>query len=233
MKETIPLINNNWEIILKDEFQKRYFKELTKSVTNERKNHTIFPSKEKIFTAFKLCSFSETKIIILGQDPYHGKEQANGLCFSVPIGTKLPPSLHNILKELQSDLKIPITKNGDLENWANQGVLLLNSILTVRAKEAGSHQNLGWEKFTDTVIEKLSKKKNGLIFLLWGALAQKKSVLINTKKHHILKTSHPSPLSAYKGFLGCKHFSKTNDILIKNNQNPIDWNLCPNTLTLF
>jgi uracil-DNA glycosylase len=233
MKITTPQINNDWEIVLKDEFQKRSFKQLTKSLANERKNYTILPSEDKIFTAFKLSSFSKTKIIILGQDPYHREKQAHGLCFSVPNSEKIPPSLRNIFKELQSDLLIPKTQNGNLESWGNQGVLLLNSILTVREKEAGSHQNLGWEKFTDAVISKLSLEKNGLIFLLWGAFAQKKSSLINRKKHHILKTSHPSPLSAYKGFLGCKHFSKTNNLLKKNNQKPINWNLCLNTLTLF
>ena len=159
MKEGNPLIGTDWEFILQDEFRKQYFKKLTKSLNNERKKYTVFPSKGRVFNAFKLSSFSATKIIILGQDPYHRKGQANGLCFSVSAGKKLPPSLHNILKELQSDLKIPITKNGNLENWANQGVLLLNSILTVRENAARSHQNLGWEKFTDTVIAKLSEKK--------------------------------------------------------------------------
>ena len=233
MKDATPLINNDWEIILKDEFRKESFKRLMKFLANERKNFTIFPSEDKVFTAFKLSSFSKTRIIIIGQDPYHGKEQAHGLSFSVANGKKIPPSLHNIFKELQSDLQIPIAQNGNLESWGNQGVLLLNAILTVREKEAGSHQNLGWEDFTDAVISKLSLKKNGLIFLLWGAFAQKKSSLINAKKHHILKATHPSPLSAYKGFLGCKHFSKTNNILIKNNQKPIDWNLCLDTLRLF
>ena len=224
MKEGNPLIDTDWEFILQDEFRKQYFKKLTEALNNERKKYTVFPSKGRVFNAFKLSSFSTTKIIILGQDPYHRKGQANGLCFSVSAGKKLPPSLHNILKELQSDLKIPITRNGNLENWANQGVLLLNSILTVRENAAKSHQNLGWEKFTDTVIAKLSEKKNGLIFLLWGAFAQKKLLLIDTQKHYILKTSHPSPLSVYKGFWGCRHFSKTNNLLIKNNQTPIDWN---------
>ncbi|MEC7646646.1 MAG: uracil-DNA glycosylase [Bacteroidota bacterium] len=224
MKEGNPLIDTDWEFILQDEFRKKYFKKLTESLNNERNKYTVFPSKGRVFNAFKLSSFSTTKIIILGQDPYHRKGQANGLCFSVSAGKKLPPSLHNILKELQSDLKIPITRNGNLENWANQGVLLLNSILTVRENAAKSHQNLGWEKFTDTVIAKLSEKKNGLIFLLWGAFAQKKLLLIDTQKHYILKTSHPSPLSVYKGFWGCRHFSKTNNLLIKNNQTPIDWN---------
>lgn len=223
MKEVNPLANTDWEILLKNEFQKSYYKNLIKCIDNERKKYNIFPSKEKVFAAFKFSSFSTTKVIILGQDPYHTKGQANGLCFSVPNGIKLPPSLNNILKELHSDIKIPITKNGNLENWANQGVLLLNSILTVRENAAKSHQNLGWEKFTDTVIAKLSEKKSGLIFLLWGGFAQKKLSLINTKKHYILKTSHPSPLSVYKGFVGCRHFSKTNTLLKKNNLTPINW----------
>jgi uracil-DNA glycosylase len=226
MKDTTPRINNDWDIILKDEFQKKSFKKLIQFVANERKKYTIFPSEDNVFTAFKLSSFSKTKIVIIGQDPYHGKGQAHGLSFSVSNGEKVPPSLRNIFKELQSDLQIPITQNGNLESLANQGVLLLNATLTVREKEALSHQYLGWEDFTDAVISKLSSEKNGLIFLLWGAFAQKKSSLINSKKHAILKTTHPSPLSAYRGFLGCKHFSKTNEILIKNNQQPIDWKLC-------
>tara|TARA_B110000196_G_C20915343_1_gene552603 strand:+ start:73 stop:774 length:702 start_codon:yes stop_codon:yes gene_type:complete len=232
MKATTPLMNNDWDIILKDEFQKRSFKQLMQFINNERVNHTIFPTKDKVFTAFKLSSFSKTKIVIIGQDPYHGRGQAHGLSFSVPNGEKIPPSLKNIFKELQSDLKIPITQKGNLESWANQGILLLNATLTVQLEKAGSHQNLGWKNFTDAVISKLSSEKNGLVFLLWGAFAQKKSLLIDDKKHTILQTTHPSPLSAYRGFLGCKHFSKTNDLLIKSNQKPINWNLCSDTLTL-
>ena len=232
MKDTTPRINNDWDIILKNEFQKKSFKELIQLITNERKKYTIFPSENNIFTALKLSSFSETKIVIIGQDPYHGRGQAHGLSFSVPNGEKIPPSLKNIFKELQSDLKIPITQKGNLESWANQGILLLNATLTVQLEKAGSHQNLGWKNFTDAVISKLSSEKNGLVFLLWGAFAQKKSLLIDDKKHTILQTTHPSPLSAYRGFLGCKHFSKTNDLLIKSNQKPINWNLCSDTLTL-
>ena len=233
MKKTIPLIHNDWDTILKNEFQKRSFKKLMNTINNERKNHTIFPSKENVFRALKASSFSRTKVVIIGQDPYHSVGQADGLAFSVPNGKKKPPSLYNILKELQSDLQIPITHSGNLDGWANQGVLLLNTILTVREKEAGSHQQLGWENFTNSLIAKLSAEKNGLIFLLWGAFARKKSNLINIEKHHILKTTHPSPLSAYKGFLGCKHFSKTNNILIENNKTPINWKLCTDALTLF
>ena len=233
MKPITPLIDNDWDEILKDEFQDRSFRRLMKDIDNERKKHTIFPSEEDVFTAFKLSSFSKTKIIIIGQDPYHGRGQAHGLAFSVPDGKRIPPSLHNIFKEVQSDMQISITKNGNLKKWASQGVLLLNATLTVREKEARSHQNLGWESFTDAVISKLSSEKNGLIFLLWGASAQKKASLINSKRHYILKTTHPSPFSAYKGFLGCKHFSKTNDLLKKNKQKTIDWNLCSDALTLF
>lgn len=233
MKKTIPLIHNDWDTILKNEFQKKSFKKLMNTINNERNNHTIFPSQENVFRALKASSFSRTKVVIIGQDPYHSVGQADGLAFSVPNGQKKPPSLYNILKELQSDLQIPITCSGNLDGWANQGVLLLNTILTVREKEAGSHQQLGWENFTNSLIARLSAEKNGLIFLLWGAFARKKSNLINIEKHHILKTTHPSPLSAYKGFLGCKHFSKTNNILIENNKTPINWKLCSDALTLF
>jgi len=233
MKCITTTIKNDWDEILKDEFQNNSFIKLMKAISDERKNYSVFPSECNVFNAFKFSSFSKTKIVILGQDPYHGKEQAHGLAFSVPNGRKIPPSLHNIFKELQSDLQISIKQNGNLESWAKQGVLLLNTTLTVREKEAGSHRKFGWEYFTDSVISKLSSEKNGLVFLLWGAYAQKKSTLINNDKHHILKTTHPSPFSAYRGFLGCKHFSKTNDILIKNKQNPINWNICSDTLSLF
>ncbi len=233
MKHITSIINNDWDIILKDEFQKQYFKKLKHIIANERKTKNIFPKDDSVFNALKLSSFSQTKIVIIGQDPYHKIGQAHGLSFSVTNNQKIPPSLYNIFKELQSDLNILPTKNGNLETWANQGVLLLNSILTVRENEAGSHQELGWEKFTDEIISKLSKNKKGIIFLLWGSFAQKKSLLINEQKHTILKTSHPSPLSAYRGFIGCKHFSKINQILKKNNQIPINWKLCSNTLKLF
>lgn len=233
MKTIIPLINNDWDIVLKNEFQKKSFKRLMQDINNERNSYTIFPTKKNVFKAFENSSFSKTKIVIVGQDPYHGKGQADGLAFSVPNGHKIPPSLSNIMRELKSDLQIPITRNGNLESWAHQGVLLLNTILTVRATEAGSHRFIGWEKFTDSVISKLSAEKRGLIFLLWGTFAQKKSSLINSKKHHILKTTHPSPLSAYRGFIGCKHFSKANNILIRNKETPINWQLCSDNLTLF
>lgn len=233
MKDTTPFINNDWDKILEDEFQKSSFKILMEKLDNERKEHNILPATEDIFTAFQLSSFSNTKVVIMGQDPYHGKGQAHGLAFSVANGEKNPPSLRNIFKELQSDLQISITNRNNLETWAHQGVLLLNSTLTVREKQASSHKKLGWEDFTDNVILKLSSKKCGLIFLLWGAFAQKKASLIDTRKHYVLETSHPSPFSAQKGFFGSKHFSKTNELLLKNNQKPIDWDLCTDTLTLF
>lgn len=232
MKNKTPKIDNDWDIILKNEFEKKSFKKLMQFIDNERKKFNVFPSPENIFNAFKISSFSKTKVIIIGQDPYHRIGQAHGLSFSVN-DTLIPPSLKNILKELKADVKSTITNNGNLESWAHQGVLLLNVILTVREKEAGSHKNIGWENFTNMVISKLSAEKKGLIFLLWGRLAQKTSKLINSKKHYILKTTHPSPFSAHKGFLGCKHFSKTNNILIENKQKPINWNLCSNSLTLF
>lgn len=233
MKSKITLINNDWDTVLQNEFQKESFKKLMQNINNERSHHVVFPATKNMFRAFEISSFSKTKIVIIGQDPYHSKGQADGLAFSVPKGKKIPPSLYNIMKELKSDLKIPITKHGNLESWANQGVLLLNTILTVRAAEPGSHKHLGWQNFTDSIIAKLSAEKKGLIFLLWGTLAQKKSSLINNKKHHILKTTHPSPLSAYRGFIGCNHFSKTNNILVKNNKTPINWKLCSDTYTLF
>lgn len=226
MNNTTPLINNDWDIILEDEFQKEEFKQLMRFVVIQRRRFHVLPKEENTFSVFKLASFSNIKVVIIGQDPYHTKGQANGLAFSVPNGEKKPPSLQNIFKELESDLNIMEPKNGDLSNWVKQGVFLLNSILTVREKEAASHQNIGWEKFTDNVIAKLSLKKHGLIFLLWGNYAKKKIPLIDQKKHYILTAAHPSPLSAYKGFLGCKHFSKTNNILMKNKQKPIDWKLC-------
>ncbi len=232
--KTIKLhLNTDWKFFLKDELNSYNFKAIISKLESERKHHTIFPENEMIFNAFNQTNFDDLKVIILGQDPYHGKGQAHGLSFSVPNGVKTPPSLRNIFKELKSDLNLPISTNGNLNNWAKQGVLLLNSTLTVRGKEAGSHQKLGWEEFTDSIITKISNKKEGIIFLLWGAFAQKKSILIDEKKHHILTAAHPSPFSAYRGFLGCKHFSKTNKILINNNKQPINWKLCSEPLTLF
>jgi uracil-DNA glycosylase len=226
-------LNNDWIEFLQDELESDSFKLILKKVDLERKRFVIFPKNELVFYAFNKTPLSKVKVVILGQDPYHGKNQAHGLSFSVPNGIKNPPSLRNIFKELNSDLKIPISENGDLTSWARQGVLLLNATLTVREKEAGSHQKIGWENFTNAIISKLSTEKKGVVFLLWGAFAQKKAALIDSEKHYVLETSHPSPFSAYRGFLGSNPFSKTNEILINNNQKPIDWNLCSDTLTLF
>lgn len=217
-------IEATWKKILKDEFEKPYFESLIGFVKSEYKNHKCFPKGSDIFNAFDFCSFDETKVIILGQDPYHGPGQAHGLSFSVPKGTPAPPSLQNIYRELKDDLNIDLPNHGNLENWAKQGVLLLNATLTVRAHEAGSHQNKGWEIFTDEVIKKLSEEKEGLVFLLWGGFAKKKSKLINSLKHHILTSGHPSPLSANRGYwFGNKHFSKTNQLLEDQNKTSIDW----------
>ena len=226
-------LHSEWKAFLKEELNSNNFQAIISALEIERKIHTVFPENEMIFNAFNFTTPSNIKVVILGQDPYHGKGQAHGLSFSVPNDVKIPPSLRNIFKELQSDLNLTISQNGNLNTWAEQGVLLLNSTLTVREKKAGSHQKLGWELFTDSIIKKISDKKKGIIFLLWGAFAQKKTVLINTRKHHILATTHPSPFSAYRGFLGCKHFSKTNKILLNNNQKPINWKLCSEPLTLF
>ncbi|MBT4881127.1 MAG: uracil-DNA glycosylase [Flavobacteriales bacterium] len=233
MKKLNLQLNSDWKTFLKEEIKSDDFKKIISELSAERKHHTIFPENEMIFNAFNQTNIDELKVVILGQDPYHGKGQAHGLSFSVPEGVKTPPSLRNIFKELKSDLNLPISNNGNLSTWAEQGVLLLNSTLTVREKEAGSHQKIGWEIFTDSIIKKISDKKEGIIFLLWGAFAQKKSALIDKEKHHILTAAHPSPFSAYRGFLGCKHFSKTNKILINNNKQPINWKLCSEPLTLF
>ena len=220
-----PRIEASWKAILLDEFNKDYFKKLKQFLLQEKQQHIIYPSGKEIFNAFNYTPFEKVKVVILGQDPYHGKGQAHGLSFSVPFGIKPPPSLKNIFKELKADLDIPIAESGNLTSWAKQGVLLLNASLTVRAKQAGSHQNKGWENFTDAVISSLSENKETLIFLLWGRFAQNKASLIDSKKHHILTAAHPSPFSAYSGFFGCKHFSKTNEILNKNRLETIDWKL--------
>ncbi|ADY30745.1 Uracil-DNA glycosylase [Cellulophaga lytica DSM 7489] len=217
-------VSKSWSPIILPEFKKEYFKELTAFVTKEYNTNTCFPATEDIFAAFNYSSFNTTKIVIIGQDPYHGPNQANGLCFSVKDGIKHPPSLINIFKELESDLNIPYPKSGNLERWAKQGVLLLNATLTVRAHEAGSHQKKGWETFTDTIIKKISDEKEGVIFLLWGGFAKKKAKLIDTKKHHILTSGHPSPLSANRGYwFGNKHFSTANTILKDSGKTLIEW----------
>jgi len=206
-----------------EEFKKPYFKELANFVKNEYKNNNIYPPSKAIFNAFNLCPFSKVRVVVLGQDPYHGKGEAHGLAFSVPDGVNIPPSLKNIYKEIYSDLGISTPKTGNLECWAKQGVLLLNAILTVNADNPASHRKKGWEEFTDAVIKKLSDEKEGLVFLLWGQYAKEKGKIIDNKKHLVLEAPHPSPFSAYSGFFGCKHFSKTNKYLASRGKRPIDW----------
>jgi uracil-DNA glycosylase len=218
-------INESWLKVLNDEFQKDYFADLKTFLLEEKKHFTIYPPGAHIFEAFNLTPFDKVNVVLLGQDPYHGAGQAHGLCFSVQDGIKLPPSLQNIFKEITSDTGIKNTNNGNLENWAKQGVLLLNATLTVRANQAASHQHKGWEIFTDKVIEELSEKKEGLIFILWGNYAQAKDVLIDKRKHHILKAAHPSPFSVHRGFFGCKHFSKTNELLRQMGKDEINWSV--------
>jgi len=218
-------LDKSWESLLRDEFIKPYFAELKNFLSEEQKNYTLFPNPYNIFNAFNLTPFDKVKVVILGQDPYHGAGQSHGLAFSVQQGTKIPPSLHNIFKELVDDTghKYPI--NGDLSSWAEQGVLLLNTLLSVRLGEPLSHRDKGWEKFTDQVIKTLSAQREHIVFILWGAQAWKKSALIDETKHCILKAPHPSPLSSYRGFFGSKPFSKTNDYLAKHGIAPIDWKL--------
>ena len=218
-----PQIEESWKAVLSDEFNKDYFVKLKLFLLEEKKQHCIYPKGTAIFNAFNFTPFGKIKVVILGQDPYHGNGQAHGLSFSVPNGVRKPPSLKNIFKELSKDLQIPIAETGNLSSWAKQGVLLLNATLTVRAKQAGSHQKKGWEEFTDAVIQKISTEKKGVIFLLWGRFAQNKAKLIDKQKHHILTSPHPSPFSAYSGFFGCKHFSKTNAILKEKGLSKIDW----------
>ena len=217
-------IHPSWKGHLKEEFEQPYFASLAQFVRTEYKNHTCYPPGKQIFAAFDHSHFDNTKVVIIGQDPYHGPRQANGLCFSVRNGIPHPPSLINIFKEIEQDLNLPYPHSGNLESWADQGVLLLNATLSVRAHNAGSHQGKGWEQFTDSVIRILSEQKSGLVFLLWGGFAKKKSALIDQQKHHILTSGHPSPLSANRGlWFGNKHFSKTNELLVKMGKEPIDW----------
>jgi len=218
-----PDIDSSWYNILTQEFEKSYFLSLKKFLVEEKKKYKIFPSGSQIFHAFNKTPFDKVKVVVIGQDPYHGEGQAHGLCFSVPEGIAQPPSLKNIFKELHRDIGMEIPKTGNLESWAEQGVLLINATLTVRAHQAGSHQKKGWEIFTDKVIEVLSQEKEALIFLLWGAYAQAKATLIDETKHYVLTSVHPSPLSAHRGFIGCGHFSKTNEILHFNGKEEIDW----------
>ena len=220
-----PKIEGSWNKILKEEFNSQYFIELKEFLVEEKKKHNIYPPGRLIFNAFNRTPFEKVKVVLLGQDPYHGKGQAHGLCFSVPSGISQPPSLVNIFKELKNDLNVSFPTHGNLEKWADQGVFLLNATLTVRATQPGSHQNKGWETFTDSVIKKISEKRAGIIFLLWGKYAQAKESLIDTNKHYILKAAHPSPYSADYGFFGCKHFSKTNNILSRHGLSTIDWSV--------
>jgi uracil-DNA glycosylase len=221
--EVNPRIEESWKAILEDEFEKQYFRELKEFLVDEKSKYSVYPPGGLIFNAFRLTPFDRVRVVILGQDPYHGQGQAHGLCFSVPPGITAPPSLVNIFKEIERDLGISVPSHGNLERWARQGVLLLNATLTVRANQPGSHQRKGWETFTNAVIGRLSEKRVGLIFLLWGKFAQEKEALIDTNRHYILKAAHPSPYSAYNGFFGCRHFSKTNDILKKHGLEEIDW----------
>ena len=217
-------IHSSWKTQLEEEFNKPYFKDLTSFVKDEYSKHQCFPPGKQIFAAFDWCPFDNLKVVIIGQDPYHGVDQANGLCFSVNDGITHPPSLINIFKEIESDLGTPYPTSGNLERWAKQGVLLLNATLTVRAHNAGSHQKKGWETFTDAVIQSISDKKENVVFLLWGGFAKQKAKLIDTSKHHVLTTGHPSPLSANRGYwFGNKHFSQVNAYLIETGQEPIVW----------
>ncbi|WP_317206732.1 uracil-DNA glycosylase [Ferruginibacter lapsinanis] len=217
----------SWKEVLKNEFTKPYFLEIVTFLKTERAaGKTIYPPGPLIFNAFNQTPFDKVRVVILGQDPYHNPGQAHGLSFSVPNGIKPPPSLVNIYKEIQKDIGVAMpAAYGNLTSWAEQGVLLLNAILTVRANEPASHQKIGWMNFTDAVIQKISDEKKGVVFLLWGKFAQEKQILIDETKHHILKAAHPSPFSADKGFFGCKHFSKTNELLVQDGYAPIDWKL--------
>ena len=217
-------IEDSWKNALQAEFIKPYFLQIVTHLKTERATQTtIYPPGGFIFNAFDKTTFDKVKVVILGQDPYHNPGQAMGLSFSVPGGVPPPPSLVNIYKELNTDIGMPIPRSGDLTKWATQGVLLLNAVLTVRANEPASHAKIGWMDFTNAVIKKISDEKTGVIFLLWGKFAQEKQVLIDETKHHVLKAAHPSPLSAYNGFFGCKHFSRTNLLLVKQGQEAIDW----------
>lgn len=216
-------IEPSWKKILENEFEQNYFKSLVEFVKHEYSSKEIFPPAKDIFNAFNLCPFNEVKVVIIGQDPYHGPGQAHGLCFSVRSGISFPPSLRNIFKEINSDLGVPVPQSGDLTRWALQGVLLLNATLTVQAHQAGSHQKKGWEKFTDAVIKVVSEQNTHVVFLLWGAYAQQKGQVIDQSKHLVLESVHPSPLSASRGFFGNHHFSRANSYLVENGKEAIKW----------
>lgn len=219
-------IEESWKQVMKEEFEKPYFENIAAFLKTEKAlKKVIYPPGSLIFNAFQKTPFDKVKVVIIGQDPYHGKGQAHGLCFSVSDGVPPPPSLVNIFKEINKDLGLPIPKSGNLEKWAEQGVLLLNASLTVRENDPASHSKIGWLEFTDAVIRKISAEKTGVVFILWGRFAQDKQALIDETKHYVLKAAHPSPFSADKGFFGCKHFSKTNEILVKQGLEPIDWKL--------
>jgi len=225
-KNIEPRIEESWKKVLHDEFQKPYFLKLKEFLLEEQKaKHKVYPPSGQIFHAFDLCPFQKVKVVIIGQDPYHGTGQAHGLCFSVNKNISPPPSLQNIYKEIHTDLKIPIPPHGNLEAWAGQGVLLLNATLTVRHRSPTSHSSRGWEQFTDRVIKELSDKREGIVFLLWGRYAQGKGKVIDQSKHFILTAAHPSPFSASNGFFGCKHFSRTNELLLKAGKTSIDWSV--------
>lgn len=216
-------ISESWKNLLQAEFDKPYFEELTRFVKTEYAQGSVFPAGRNIFRAFDKCPFDKLKVVIIGQDPYHGVGQANGLCFSVDDGVQYPPSLQNIFKEIQDDLGTPIPQSGNLDRWAEQGVLLLNAVLTVRAHQAASHAGRGWEQFTDAVVRTIAERKEGVVYMLWGNYAQRKGQIADPERNLILKSVHPSPLSVYRGFFGCKHFSKANDYLIKSGKEPIVW----------
>ena len=218
-------LGNDWDEILKDEFKKSYYLKLRQFLKEEYSTKTVYPNMHNIFTALKASSFKDTKVVILGQDPYHEPNQAHGLCFSVLKPVPPPPSLQNIYKELADDIGFKIPNHGELTKWAEQGVLMLNTVLTVRRGQANSHKGMGWEVFTDRVISELNKKQTPVIFLLWGSPARQKAQIIDNPIHIKLTCPHPSPLSAYRGFFGCKHFSKTNELLIRNGMTPIDWQI--------
>lgn len=227
------LLPEDWQTELQAEQNAPYFLELSHFIEEERSSQTIFPPQEDVFNALKLCPFNKCKVVILGQDPYHGAGQAHGLSFSVRKGVKLPPSLKNIYKELQSDLGFQTPDHGELTHWAEQGVLLINAVFTVREKNANSHANKGWEQFTDAIIKKLNSEKENIVFVLWGKYAQKKAELIDESKHFILQTAHPSPFSARNGFFESKPFSKINDWLKQTKQSPIDWQIPNQQASLF
>ncbi len=221
----MPPISNDWLEPLKPEFGKEYYKKLYLKVNEEYKNYQVFPPAEDLFNAFHFTPLANVKVVIIGQDPYHGEGQAHGLCFSVKKGVDIPPSLVNIYKELNSDLGLTIPNHGYLKKWADEGVLLLNTVLTVRAHEANSHKGIGWEQFTDAAIKILNEQDRPIVFMLWGSPARAKKAMLNNPKHLILEAPHPSPLSVYRGFFGCRHFSKCNAFLIKNGIDPIDWQI--------